>query len=491
MSINISQAFKRTSANPVDESLTLTKAQMRAVNDNLMPSKYFTIGQDDGYIYLYDKANTVDPTTGKFRKFEGGGGTGGASDLADLEDVLLTSLANGQTLVWDSENSKWVNADFPTVPTKTSDLTNDSGFITKAVNDLVNYYLKSETYSKTEVDNIADAIKNSRFEVVATLPTSNIKTNVIYLVPSADPKSGNVKDEYINLNGTSAGWECIGSTSVDLSGYVTDEELNIALANYTTTTDLTALLAGKQDKVQYSTLPTPSAELEGKIFEYTGATGGGLTHGYFYECVSDGEATPTYSWQQTNVQPSSGGGGGGHTIEDSEGTDLTQRDTLQFGEGFKAEDDSTNEKTVISPDKMQSGDMSDVITPLPSVQPRYHKYSTEEQMVGEWIDGKPIYQKTFVFDVNTYTDTVDRRSFTLVLMQNISHVISVIAEYRLNGEGSRIVGDTISAQGSPQYNVYGIQNISNEGKVILQTLISNNVTRVDGIVTIQYTKTTD
>lgn len=109
MSINISQAFKRTSANPVDESLTLTKAQMRAVNDNLMPSKYFTIGQDDGYIYLYDKANTVDPTTGKFRKFEGGGGTGGASELSELEDVLLTSLANGQTLIWDETEGKWVN----------------------------------------------------------------------------------------------------------------------------------------------------------------------------------------------------------------------------------------------------------------------------------------------------------------------------------------------------------------------------------------------
>lgn len=28
------------------------------------------------------------------------------------------------------------------------------------------------------------------------------------------------------------------------------------------------------------------------------------------------------------------------------------------------------------------------------VQSRYHKYSTDEQIVGEWIDGKPIYQKT-------------------------------------------------------------------------------------------------
>ncbi|MBR0282810.1 MAG: leucine-rich repeat domain-containing protein, partial [Oscillibacter sp.] len=42
------------------------------------------------------------------------------------------------------------------VPTKTSDLTNDSGFVTNAVSDLLNYYLKAETYSKTEVNTLVD-----------------------------------------------------------------------------------------------------------------------------------------------------------------------------------------------------------------------------------------------------------------------------------------------------------------------------------------------
>lgn len=111
MAINVSQSFHRTSANAIDDTLTLTKVQMLAVNDNLMPQKYFTIGQDDGKIYLYDKSNEVDETTGKFRKFEG---DSGASALSDLTDVLLTALENGQTLAWDEENSKWVNIDFPT-----------------------------------------------------------------------------------------------------------------------------------------------------------------------------------------------------------------------------------------------------------------------------------------------------------------------------------------------------------------------------------------
>ena len=63
------------------------------------------------------------------------------------------------------------------------------------------------------------------------------------------------------------------------------------------------------------------------------------------------------------------GEGGGHKIEDSEGTELTQRDTLQFGSGFSVSDDDTDEKTVADIDAMQSGDMDDVISPLPSVRP--------------------------------------------------------------------------------------------------------------------------
>ena len=41
---------------------------------------------------------------------------------------------------------------FTKIPAKTSDLQNDSGFITAAVNALLNYYKKSETYTRTEVD---------------------------------------------------------------------------------------------------------------------------------------------------------------------------------------------------------------------------------------------------------------------------------------------------------------------------------------------------
>lgn len=66
--------------------------------------------------------------------------------------------------------------------------------------------------------------------VVEALPTENILQNTIYLVPSADPKTKNVKDEYINLDGTVNGWELIGTTQIDLTQYYTKTQVDTILA---------------------------------------------------------------------------------------------------------------------------------------------------------------------------------------------------------------------------------------------------------------------
>lgn len=106
MAINVSQAFHRTSANPVDESMALTKAQMLTVNDNLMPDKYLTVCQDDGFIYLYDKSATPSVTTGKFTKFEGGGGGGSSSAVytATLQASGWNATTKKQTVTFTGYN---------------------------------------------------------------------------------------------------------------------------------------------------------------------------------------------------------------------------------------------------------------------------------------------------------------------------------------------------------------------------------------------------
>ena len=60
---------------------------------------------------------------------------------------------------------------------------------------LINYYLKTETYSANQIDQMLAAIKQFRYQVVDELPTPSADTmGIIYLVPSAHAVSGNIKD---------------------------------------------------------------------------------------------------------------------------------------------------------------------------------------------------------------------------------------------------------------------------------------------------------
>ena len=104
------------------------------------------------------------------------------------------------------------------IPSKTSQLQNDSGFITNTVNNLTNYYLSSNTYTKTEVNELIGQISGLKIEVVQTLPVSDIKTDTIYLLPKQTAGTNNVYDEYLYINNS---WELIGDTEIDLSGYQT------------------------------------------------------------------------------------------------------------------------------------------------------------------------------------------------------------------------------------------------------------------------------
>ena len=70
--------------------------------------------------------------------------------------------------------------------------------------------------SKSYVDTLmSSAIKR---QIVQTLPTENIDTNTIYMVPKATPQTNNIYDEYMYIN---SAWELIGTTEVDLSNYQT------------------------------------------------------------------------------------------------------------------------------------------------------------------------------------------------------------------------------------------------------------------------------
>lgn len=49
--------------------------------------------------------------------------------------------------------------------------------------------------------------------------------------------------------------------------------------------------------VQVDSFPVASEKYLGKIYQYIGTTTSGYTHGYFYQCVSDGATPPVYTWE--------------------------------------------------------------------------------------------------------------------------------------------------------------------------------------------------
>lgn len=155
--------------------------------------------------------------------------------------------SNGEILSFLGE---WVDDRLiPNTIARKSDL---AEFVTKMVDDLVNYYTKAETYSRAEINALVGGIE---LIPVQELPEASAATmGKVYLVPSEEPKVRNEKDEFVTERSGEEGhytyrWEQIGSTAIDLSGYVTIQALNAALADYTTTANLTVLLAGKQDAI--------------------------------------------------------------------------------------------------------------------------------------------------------------------------------------------------------------------------------------------------
>lgn len=92
----------------------------------------------------------------------------------------------------------------------------------KIEDDLTDYYKKNETYNRTEIDNKISTIPKYEHIVVDQLPTTNISTEAVYLVPSESTESDMYK-EYIYINGK---WELIGIQEGDLSNFYNKNEID-------------------------------------------------------------------------------------------------------------------------------------------------------------------------------------------------------------------------------------------------------------------------
>lgn len=149
-----------------------------------------------------------------------------------------------------------------------NDIPDTSNFITKTVNDLTNYYLKTQIYTKTEVNTLIGQISTVSIQVVQTLPQT-AQTNVIYFVPK-DGSTGDIYNEYIYVSNN---WELIGSTQVDLTGYATETWVNTQISGFLTQTQIQALIStALSDYALSSDIPTKTSDLTNDSGFITGYT---------------------------------------------------------------------------------------------------------------------------------------------------------------------------------------------------------------------------
>lgn len=311
------------------------------------------------------------------------------------------------------------------------------------VNNLTNYYLKTETYTKTEVDTIIGSLSHLALEIVASLPTQDISTTTIYLVETS--AGSHVYMQYAYIDNA---WAQLGTTQIDLTNYYNKSEVDLLLLakqdvltfDATPTASSTnpvesggvysalqgkqdtltfdnvptansnnpvksggvyTALEGKQDVVQVSSMPSASAGA-GKVYQYIGTTTQDFTHGYFYEVQSG-------AW--VNVQVSEGGSGsGGHSIKDN-GTAMADESALNFTD-FDISDDSTNNETDIKAHRLTSAELQDIVSPLPSAvldMPVLYDERGIEYQVGWYVlangKKKPVYKKELTLTLNASVST--------------------------------------------------------------------------------------
>ena len=174
-------------------------------------------------------------------------------ELPVVNNATLTIQKNGsnvQTFTANASSNKTANI---IVPTKTSDITNDSGFITKEVSDLTNYtktsdlpsvatsgnfadlqnkpttiagYGITDAYTKTEIDNKVASVYKYKGSVAtyAALPSTGQVVGDVY----------NVEENGANYAWDGSTWDKLGET-IDLSPYLLKTE---AASTYETITNV-------------------------------------------------------------------------------------------------------------------------------------------------------------------------------------------------------------------------------------------------------------
>lgn len=104
-------------------------------------------------------------------------------------------------------------------------------------------------------------------------------------------------------------------------------------------------------------------------------------------------------------------------------------------EGMDVVEDTTNNVTEISASGLNADSIADVLSGdiANYAVTSGNTYSTSEQIVGKWIDGKPVYQKTIL---DSFGANVTNTKIVFNFTYNIDTVISLNAMTNYTGPGT-------------------------------------------------------
>lgn len=114
-------------------------------------------------------------------------------------------------------------------------------------------------------------------------------------------------------------------------------------------------------------------------------------------------------------------------------------------------------------------------------------YSTDEKIVGQWVDGKPLYQKTIISNPSTSDYTIDISELNLETLVDRQAMLS-----RTMSGGNSQQKDVQYRTENSGYNTYGVVCEVRNNTGIQIGISGYNVSEITEIrITLRYTKTTD
>ena len=226
----------------VKSDISNLRVDVNALRVNVDSNNDEIVKLNDYFERLRTNRIPISPVSGGFRAGRGASGLGisiGSDAKAAAYSVALGDRANAN--VWSvaigNDSYSWGedavqlaqgrNSSEGTLQFRDFNIVDKDGklYTNLGTETVVNMGLvASEQYVKDLLKTVTGGGLN--LQVVDMLPTENISTSTIYLVPNDD----GTYDEYVYVNEK---WEQIGTTEVDLSNYVTLEEYNKLVNNET------------------------------------------------------------------------------------------------------------------------------------------------------------------------------------------------------------------------------------------------------------------